>query len=131
MVNWSGTHTCYPVKVYEPESVSEIEGIVKAHHESGAKLRVVGSALSPNGIGLTNGAMLNVANCDAILHVDHSLKQVTVEPGVKVGDLCDQLRPMGLTLENLASIAEQQIGGFIQVRGKMHTRSPPALSLLM
>ena len=41
---------------------------------------------------------------------------MTVEPGVKVGDLCDQLRPMGLTLENLASIAEQQIGGFIQVR---------------
>lgn len=75
-MNWSGTHTCYPVKVYQPESVGEIEGIVKAHHKSGAKLRVIGSALSPNGIGLTDGSMLNVAYCDAILNVDRKLKQV-------------------------------------------------------
>lgn len=41
--------------------------------------------------------------------------QVTVEPGIKIGDLCAALRREGLTLENLASIAEQQAGGFVQV----------------
>jgi hypothetical protein len=42
--------------------------------------------------------------------------KVTVEAGIKVGALCEILRQeANLTLQNLASIAEQQVGGFIQV----------------
>lgn len=40
---------------------------------------------------------------------------MTVEAGIKVGVLCDYLFKHGMTLQNLASISEQQIGGFIQV----------------
>lgn len=36
------------------------------------------------------------------------LVQVTVQAGIKVGDLCTKLEAHGLTLQNLASIAEQQ-----------------------
>ena len=51
-----------------------------------------------------------------VLKVDEEARTVTVQPGVKVGDLCEYLiANHGLTLENLASIAEQQVGGFVSV----------------
>ena len=44
-----------------------------------------------------------------VLKVDEEARTVTVQPGVKVGDLCEYLiANHGLTLENLASIAEQK-----------------------
>jgi L-galactono-1,4-lactone dehydrogenase len=41
--------------------------------------------------------------------------QVRVQTGAKVQDVVDALRPHGLTLQNFASVREQQIGGFTQV----------------
>ena len=41
--------------------------------------------------------------------------QVTVQAGCRVQQLVEALAPHGLTLQNFASIREQQIGGFIQV----------------
>lgn len=41
--------------------------------------------------------------------------QVTVQAGCRVQQVADALKPHGLTLQNYASIREQQIGGFIQV----------------
>jgi L-galactono-1,4-lactone dehydrogenase len=40
---------------------------------------------------------------------------VTVQAGARVSQVIDALRPYHMTLPNLASIAEQQMGGFIQV----------------
>jgi hypothetical protein len=44
------------------------------------------------------------------------LEQVRVEAGCRVQQVADALKPYGLTLENYASIREQQIGGYTQVR---------------
>ena len=40
---------------------------------------------------------------------------MTVQAGAKIQDVVEALRPHGLTLQNYASIAEQQVGGFMQV----------------
>lgn len=45
-----------------------------------------------------------------------ALAQVTVQAGARVQAVADQLRQHGLTLQNYASIREQTVGGFIQVR---------------
>lgn len=113
--NWSATHEASPEVYFEPDSPALVERILHFMHEAGRRVRVVGSALSPNGIGLSNDAMLNMAHCDAIVSVDAKAKQVTVRAGARVKEVVEALRPYGLTLQNYASIAEQQIGGFIQV----------------
>ena len=113
--NWSGTHSSLPCAYFEPETPGAVAEILKWMHTAGQRLRIVGSALSPNGIGLSDGAMLNMAMCDRILHVDVNKRQVTVEAGARVRDVVEAIRPHGLTLQNYASIAEQQIGGFLQV----------------
>jgi hypothetical protein len=43
------------------------------------------------------------------------LVQVTVQAGCRVQQVADALKPYGLTLQNYASIRDQQIGGFVQV----------------
>ena len=113
--NWSSTHSASPVAHFQPESTQAVEKIVALMHEAGARLRVVGSALSPNGIGLSDEAMLTMAQCDAVLSVDTEKRQATVQAGARVREVVEALRPHGLTLQNYASIAEQQIGGFLQV----------------
>lgn len=50
-----------------------------------------------------------------VLSVDKEKKTITVQAGAKVSQVVEALRPYGLTLQNYASIAEQQIGGYALV----------------
>ena len=54
-----------------------------------------------------------LSNLDRIIDVDTKNMTVTVEAGARVSTVPDALRPHGLALPNLASIAEQQVGGFV------------------
>ncbi len=117
VINWSGTHTIeVPNKhYYEPESISELQSIVTKCHEQSINIRPVGSALSPNAISFQPKGMISMANLDQILNIDKTNMTITVQAGARVSQVVDALRPHGLTLPNLASIAEQQMGGFVQI----------------
>eukprot|EP00529_Nitzschia_sp_RCC80_P011657 CAMPEP_0113486334 /NCGR_PEP_ID=MMETSP0014_2-20120614/24943_1 /TAXON_ID=2857 /ORGANISM="Nitzschia sp." /LENGTH=572 /DNA_ID=CAMNT_0000380003 /DNA_START=73 /DNA_END=1788 /DNA_ORIENTATION=+ /assembly_acc=CAM_ASM_000159 len=117
VINWSGTHkvTVSNENFWEPESVSEVEEIVKSSHEQGKTVRPLGSSLSPNGIALNKDGMISMANVDRVLDIDTKNNTITVEAGITVSKVVEALRPHGLTLPNLASIAEQQMGGFVSV----------------
>ena len=115
VVNWSATHEVRTRLMVHPETTAEAEAAVRAAHASGRKLRVVGSALSPNAIGLSAPGMVCLSQCDRVLAVDKEKMTVTVEAGARVEQVTEALREHGLTLQNYASIREQQIGGFISV----------------
>jgi L-galactono-1,4-lactone dehydrogenase len=117
VINWSGTHkvTIANDKLWEPESLEEVETIVSECHRKGQAIRPLGSCLSPNGIALNAAGMIGMANLDRVLDIDAKNKTITVEAGITVRRVVEALRPHGLTLPNLASIAEQQMGGFTQV----------------
>ena len=59
--------------------------------------------------------MVSIAFLDRVLEVDKEAGTVRVEAGARVSQVVDELKPHGLTLQNYASIREQQLGGFIQV----------------
>ena len=113
--NWSSTHSASPIGYFQPETAVGVQRILSLMHEAGGRLRVVGSALSPNGLGLSDEAMLNMSSLASVLSVDAEKLQCTVQAGARVTEVVEALRPHGLTLQNYASIAEQQIGGFLQV----------------
>eukprot|EP00210_Caulerpa_lentillifera_P000514 g497.t1 len=98
-----------------PESQKEVEDIIARCNASGDKLRVVGSALSPNGIAFSSQSMISMSLLDSILDVNSAKKQVRVQCGARVEAVVEAIRPHGLTLQNYASIKEQQIGGFVQI----------------
>ena len=114
-VNWSGTHQVTTRRFLQPENIEELERLVMKSHVNKAKLRVMGAGLSPNGIGHDAEGMLSLALMDKVLYVDNRKCQVTVQAGARVSQVLEALKPHGLTLQNLASINEQQIGGFVQV----------------
>ncbi|CAK9185912.1 unnamed protein product [Ilex paraguariensis] len=113
--NWSGTHEVQTRNFLQPESLQELESIVKDANEKKHKIRPVGSGLSPNGIGLARAGMVNLALMDKVLEVDKEKKRVRVQAGIRVQQLVDGIKDYGLTLQNFASIREQQIGGIVQV----------------
>ncbi|KAL6498510.1 hypothetical protein OROHE_026607 [Orobanche hederae] len=113
--NWSGTHEVQTRTFMQPESISELQAVVKECNEKKQRIRPVGSGLSPNGIGLTRLGMVNLALMDRVLEVDEKNKRVRVEAGIRVQQLVDGIKEYGLTLQNFASIREQQIGGIVQV----------------
>ena len=115
ITNWSGTHEVTTKRFYQPTTLAELEEYVAKAHRDKTRLRVVGAALSPNGIGLDAEGMISMALMDRVLSVDTKKMQVTVEAGARVSQVIDALRPYGLTLQNLASIDAQQIGGFMSV----------------
>ncbi|XP_077241657.1 L-galactono-1,4-lactone dehydrogenase [Tasmannia lanceolata] len=113
--NWSGTHEVQTRVFLQPENLQELEKIVEDANQKRQKIRPVGSGLSPNGIGLQRSGMVNLALMDRILEVDKEKKRVRVQAGVRVSQLVDGIKEHGLTLQNFASIREQQIGGIVQV----------------
>lgn len=115
LVNWSGTHECVVEDFYQPESLPELEALVKQAHASGQKLRCVGSALSPNGIAFQKAGMVSLSLMDKILAVDKASGRVTVQAGARVAEVALALRQQGLSLANYASIREQTMGGLTQV----------------
>ncbi|KAL3788572.1 hypothetical protein ACHAW5_004888 [Stephanodiscus triporus] len=115
IVNWSGTHAVELSNddYREPETRRELSRLVDDAYRSGYHVRPVGSALSPNGLSFDSRGMVCLSNLDRVLGVDARNMTVTVEAGTRVSSVLDALRPHGLTLPNLASIAEQQVGGFV------------------
>uniref|UniRef100_A0A2P2JIB1 L-galactono-1 4-lactone dehydrogenase isoform X2 n=1 Tax=Rhizophora mucronata TaxID=61149 RepID=A0A2P2JIB1_RHIMU len=113
--NWSGTHEVQTSSFHQPENLEQLEELVRESNENGAKIRPVGSGLSPNGIGLARAGMVNLALMDRILEVDKEKKRIRVEAGIRVQQLVDGIKDHGITLQNFASIREQQIGGIVQV----------------
>lgn len=115
LTNWSCTHEATTQRFFQPTSTAELEAIVQEAHSLGLRLRAVGTALSPNGIGLSDDGMVSLAGVNKIIRVDKERMQVRVEAGARVEDVVAALRPYGLTMQVFASIATQQIGGYTQV----------------
>ncbi|KAL5546478.1 hypothetical protein UlMin_006165 [Ulmus minor] len=113
--NWSGTHEVQTRVFHQPENLEQLENVVKEANSKKTRIRPVGSGLSPNGIGLSRAGMVNLALMDNVLEVDREKKRVRVQAGIRVQQLVDGIKDYGLTLQNFASIREQQIGGIIQV----------------
>jgi len=117
MLNWSGTHSVNVQNnhFFEPETIPQVEAIVQKCHKQGQPMRPIGAALSPNAIGFRQSGMIGLAGLDEIVSVDTEAQTVTVQAGARVSQVVDALAEYNLTLPNLASIAEQQMGGFVQV----------------
>jgi L-galactono-1,4-lactone dehydrogenase len=117
MINWSATHSARASRVYLPETEDDVCAILRNHSVAGAPIRPIGSCISPNGLGMPRdgGSSINLAMMDRVLHVDKAALEVRVQAGAKVSSVVDALKAHDLTLENFASISDQQLGGFTQV----------------
>ncbi len=109
--NWAGTHGCVAAARHLPRSEEEVAEIVRRAAREGATVKVVGAGHSWNDSACTSGHLLSLDRLAKIVAVDHTRRRVTVEAGIRLRSLIDQLDAHGLALSNLGSVTQQSIAG--------------------
>lgn len=94
-----------------PASVDEIIRIVEEASSKGQKVRVVGTGHSWTDLVCTDGYLISLDKLNRVISVDKENYQATVQAGIKVHDLNDELDRYGLSLTNMGTISRQSIAG--------------------
>ncbi len=111
--NWAHNQECAPAAVETPESALEVREAVGRARIAGQHVKVVGTGHSFTSIACTDGRMLRLDRLDRVLDVDPDAGTVTVEGGIPLWKLNEQLALRDLALENLGDIDQQTIAGAI------------------
>jgi xylitol oxidase len=105
--NWAGNVTYSTTRVLRPRSVEEAQELI-----SGAEnIRPLGTRHSFNLIADSDGALLSTEHLDRIVEIGEAT--VTVEGGIRYGELSTALHEHGFALANLASLPHISVGGAI------------------
>ena len=105
--NWAGNYAYKAPRVHRPTSVEEVQEIVSRS----SKLKALGTRHSFNEIADTTGDQVSTENLNRILSLDKDAKTVTLECGVRYGELCLFLNEHGFALHNLASLPHISVAG--------------------
>ncbi len=107
LTNWAGNHTYAAARLFEPTSLDELRDVVRASRS----LRVLGSRHSFNDIADTTGDLVSLARMPRVFELDRAAGSVTVDGGVRYGELCGPLDAAGFALDNLASLPHISVAG--------------------
>jgi len=105
--NWAGNVTYSAARVLAPQSVDEAQHAVAA----ATRLRALGTRHSFTRVADTDGTLLSTEHLDRIVEIGE--RTVTVEAGVRYGELGATLEEHGLALLNYASLPHISVGGAI------------------
>ncbi len=107
--NWAGNQRCVPTQVHRPRFTDDVAAIVRAAAAAGERVKVIGGAHSFTDTAMTDGHLLSLDLMSQILSVNGT--DVTVQAGIRLRDLNDQLFERGLAMPNLGDINVQSIAG--------------------
>ena len=94
-------------RVVEPRSIAEVQAAVRGS----SSLRVLGSRHAFNEIADTTGDHLSLARLPRRIEVDPASQTVTVDGGLRYGNLGPVLESAGFALHNLASLPHISVAG--------------------
>lgn len=107
--NWAGNLTYSTGNVHYPKTVEEVQAIVKKL----GSLRSLGSRHSFNTIADSTQNQVSLQEMNKVVLLDKAAKTVTVEAGMRYGDLAPWLHEQGFALHNLASLPHISIAGAV------------------
>lgn len=105
--NWAGNLTYSTNKVYYPKSVEEVQALVKKY----PRMRVLGTRHCFNTIADSKDNLVSTKRLNNVVALDAAARTVTVEGGIKYGELCPYLDEKGFALHNLASLPHISVAG--------------------
>jgi L-gulono-1,4-lactone dehydrogenase len=96
--NWAREQRCAPQRIERPRSEEELVRVV-----AGApRVKVAGAGHSFTDIACTDGVMVDMSGMNRLLHVEG--EDVTVEAGITLRELGEQLAARGLAMENQGDV---------------------------
>ncbi|HEX4229429.1 MAG TPA: FAD-binding protein [Bryobacteraceae bacterium] len=104
--NWSGNFRYHAKNLYQPESVEEVQKIVK----SCRTLKTLGARHSFNNIADSSENQISLAKMTSV-EIDANARTATVGAGIEYGRLAPQLDGHGFALHNLASLPQITVAG--------------------
>ncbi len=105
--NWSGNLTYSTANVFYPKTVQEVQALVRQL----SKARTLGTRHCFNAIADSKDNLISTRDLNKIISLDAKAKTVTVEGGIKYGELCPYLHEKGFALHNLASLPHISVAG--------------------
>ena len=105
--NWAREQRCAPERIERPKSEAElVEAVTRAD-----RVTVAGSGHSFTDIACTDGVMVDMSSMNRVLAVDGD--EVTVQAGITLHDLGEELRSRELAMENQGDVDPQTLAGAI------------------
>lgn len=107
--NWSGNFEFSTGNVFYPASAADAQALIKKCN----KLRPLGTRHCFNRIADSKDNLISTREMNKVVRLDASAKTVTVEGGIKYGELAPYLEEKGFALHNLASLPHISVAGSI------------------
>jgi len=107
--NWAGNLTYSTDHVQYPKSVAEVQQLIKKL----PKLRALGTRHCFNTIADSKDELVSTRDLNKVISIDAKNHKVTVEGGIKYGELAPYLHQHGYALHNLASLPHISVAGSI------------------
>lgn len=108
-INWAGNQRYSAARLLRPESVEELQGEVK----QAQRLKVVGSRHSFNAIADTTGDLMELSALPRSFELSEGGATVTVDAGMRYGELARRLQEQGRALPNMASLPHITVAGSV------------------
>jgi xylitol oxidase len=105
--NWAGNVAYRAAHFHKPTSIEQVQSMVAA----ATKVRAVGSRHSFNVIADTTGDQISLSELPRVVELDTQARTVTVDGGIKYGELATTLHDHGWGLANLASLPHISVAG--------------------
>ena len=109
LVNWAGNLEYSTGNVHYPTSVEEVQQAVNKC----SKLTALGSRHSFSKIADSTENQVSLSHLNRVVSIDTTSNTVTVESGMKYGELAPYLHEKGYALHNLASLPHISIAGAV------------------
>lgn len=106
-LNWAGNYRYGASEFLVPDRMEQVQEMVARS----SRIKVLGTRHSFNGIADTAGGLLSLEKLNRVLELDRVHRRVTVEAGIRYGELCQYLHSQGYALHNLASLPHITVAG--------------------
>ena len=107
--NWAGNFEFSTNNVHYPKTLEEVQEVVKKCN----KLTALGSQHSFNKIADNTENLISLKEMNKVISIDRAANTVTVEAGMRYGELAPYLHENGYALHNLASLPHITIAGSV------------------
>ncbi|MDB4916858.1 MAG: FAD-binding protein [Gemmatimonadetes bacterium] len=105
--NWAGNYTYAAARLYHPATLHEVRELVR----NSRAIRVLGSRHSFNGIADSTEDLVSLSRLDQVVDLDRDRRTVTIQGGMRYGQLGQFLHANGFALPNLASLPHISVAG--------------------
>ncbi|HXB95940.1 MAG TPA: FAD-binding protein, partial [Puia sp.] len=107
ITNWAANLVYGTSALYEPSSMEDIRGWVRDHPH----FKVLGTRHCFNDIADSRDRFLSLGKLNTVIALDRIGMTVTVEAGIRYGELAVFLNDHGYALHNLASLPHISVAG--------------------